>query len=324
VSGLSYRRITVEDNNLIDGTHAQNHYALFLEDEIRLGEKLRLIAGGRYDHHPLVKGHFSPRGTLLYTPASDHTIRLSVAKAYRNPSLLESYWETMIPIGPLTLVGRGNRDLDSEGITSFEAGYQTTFLKRTTLGVNLFYNEYSDQIYGGGTVDFPNINATFVNGGDAWGVGGELDLNVRVTAWLSLFANYSYQRITDKEDNPFTLMVNEQDRVRHDIPAHKVNAGTRMKFANGLSTNLFLHWSDSSERLIGDLTGNEYLVRTDPYIIFNTRLGYLFWQDRAEASLYVYNLLNDRHFEYPAGINLPDASSDPVGRKILLKLNYRF
>jgi iron complex outermembrane receptor protein len=326
VTGLSYRRITVEDNNLIDGTHAQNHYALFLEDEIRLGEKLRLIAGGRYDHHPLVKGHFSPRGTLLYTPASDHTIRLSVAKAYRNPSLLESYWETMIPIGPLTLVGRGNRDLDSEGITSFEAGYQTTFLKRTTLGVNLFYNEYSDQIYGGGTVDFPNriINASFVNGGDAWGVGGELDLNVRVTAWLSLFANYSYQRITDKEDNPFTLMVNEQDRVRHDIPAHKVNAGTRMKFANGLSTNLFLHWSDSSERLIGDLTGNEYLVRTDPYIIFNTRLGYLFWQDRAEASLYVYNLLNDRHFEYPAGINLPDASSDPVGRKILLKLNYRF
>jgi iron complex outermembrane receptor protein len=324
VTGLSYRRITVEDNNLIDGTHAQNHYALFLEDEIRLGEKLRLIAGGRYDHHPLVKGHFSPRGTLLYTPARDHTIRLSVAKAYRNPSLLESYWETMIPIGPLTLVGRGNRDLDSEGITSFEAGYQTTFLKRTTLGVNLFYNEYSDQIYGGGTVDFPNINATFVNGGDAWGVGGELDLNVRVTAWLSLFANYSYQRITDKEDNPFTLMVNEQDRVRHDIPAHKVNAGTRMKFANGLSTNLFLHWSDSSERLIGDLTGNEYLVRTDPYIIFNTRIGYSFWQDRAEASLYVSNLFNDRHFEYPAGINLPDASSDPVGRKILLKLNYRF
>jgi iron complex outermembrane receptor protein len=229
----------------------------------------------------------------------------------------------MIPIGPLTLVGRGNRDLDSEGITSFEAGYQTTFLKRTTLGVNLFYNEYSDQIYGA-MAGPPDFVTSFVNGGDAWGVGGELDLNVAVTKWLSVFANYSYQRITDKEDNPFTRLVNEQDRVRHDSPTHKVNAGTRMKFANGLSTNLLLHWADGSEWLTSDLSGNEYLVRTDPYLIFNTRIGYLFWQDRAEASLYVYNLFNDRHFEYPAGINLPDASSDPVGRKIFLKLHYRF
>jgi len=323
VAGLTYRRVTVDDNQIIDGTHAQNLYALFLEDEIRLGEKLRLIAGGRYDHHPLVKGHFSPRGTLLYTPASDHTIRLSVAKAYRNPSLLESYWESMIPLDFFTLVGRGNRDLDSEGITSFEAGYQTTFLKRTTLGVNLFYNEYSDQIYGA-MAGPPDFVTSFVNGGDAWGVGGELDLNVAVTKWLSVFANYSYQRITDKEDNPFTRLVNEQDRVRHDSPTHKVNAGTRMKFANGLSTNLLLHWADGSEWLTSDLSGNEYLVRTDPYLIFNTRIGYLFWQDRAEASLYVYNLFNDRHFEYPAGINLPDASSDPVGRKIFLKLHYRF
>jgi iron complex outermembrane receptor protein len=164
VAGLTYRRITVEDNDFIDEAHSQNLYALFLEDEIRLGAKLRLIAGGRYDHHPLVKGHFSPRGTLLYTPARDHTLRLSVSKAYRNPSLLESYIETMIPAVPFTLVTRGNRDLDSEGITSFEAGYQTTFLKRTTLGVNLFYNKYSDQIYGGGTVAPPNIIASFVNG----------------------------------------------------------------------------------------------------------------------------------------------------------------
>jgi outer membrane receptor protein involved in Fe transport len=112
--------------------------------------------------------------------------------------------------------------------------------------------------------------------------------------------------------------------VRHDSPTHKVNAGTRMKFASGLSTTFLLHWADGSEWIIPDLSGNEYLVRTDPYIIFNTRIGYSFWQDRAETSLSVYNLFNDRHFEYPSGINLPDASSDPVGRKILLKLNYRF
>jgi outer membrane receptor for ferrienterochelin and colicin len=324
VAGLSYRHISIDDNNFIDRGHSQNLYALFAEDEIRLGKNWRLVAGGRYDHHPLVKGQFSPRATLLYTLAENHTFRLSASRAHRNPSLFESYLDITAAAGPITFVTVGNRDLDPEGITSYEIGYQASFPKRTTLGVNLFYNEYSDLVIGRTTVAPPNVITTFVNGPDAWGMGGELDLNVAVTEWLALFANYSYQRITDKEDNPSTLTINEKNRVRHDTPQHKANFGTRMKFENGLSANLILHWAGRTEWLIPDLSGNEYRAEVAPYIIFNTRIGYSFWRDRAEASLSVYNLFNDRHFEYPPGINLPDASSEAVGRKILLKLHYRF
>jgi outer membrane receptor protein involved in Fe transport len=197
------------------------------------------------------------------------------------------------------------------------------------MGVNLFYNEYSDLIIFPTEISPTQIISMPENGGDAWGIGGELDLNVLVTDRLSLLANYSYQQTTDKDDNPTTLTVNEEDRRRRDVPRHKVNAGARMKFKSGLSANLLLHWVDGTERLITDVAGNEFQAGTDPYTIVNGRVGYTFWKGNAEASLDVLNIFNDKHFEYPPGINLPgivlpERGSDPVGRKVAFKLSCRF
>lgn len=241
---------------------------------------------------------------------------------------------------PLTFVYSGNTGLKPEGITSYEMGYRGPVAERATVGLNLFYNEYSDitfvskevAFYGANEL-FPGspggvipkqISATYTHGGNALGVGGELDLNVLVADWLSLFANYSYQRITDKDDNPYTISVNEKDRVRHNTPENKVNAGMRMKFRNGLSLNLLADWVGGSERLINDFDGNEYLAKVDTYTIVNVRAGYTFRKGNAEASLYAFNIFNNGHYEYPPGINLPERSSDEIGRKIVFKVGYRF
>lgn len=324
VIGADYRHIGLEKNNYIGKDRSQDLYALFLEDEVRITEKVRLNAGVRYDHHPLIKGHFAPRGAILYTPAQGHDLRFSVAQAFRNPTLLESFLQSTTT-GAVTVIGVGNPDLEPEGVTSYEAGYRTTLAQRATLGVNFFYNEYSDLFIN--TREFVppgTIILSFANGGTAWGVGGELDLDLMVTDWLTLFTNYSHQRITDRDDNPFTLSVNEEDRVRRDTPGHKVNAGARMRFKNGLSVNLLLHWVDGTERLISDLSGGEHLARVRSYTTVDGRVGYAFRKDKAEASLSVFNILNDRHLEYPQGINLPDRSSDRVGTQVAFKLSWRF
>jgi outer membrane receptor protein involved in Fe transport len=208
-------------------------------------------------------------------------------------------------------------------------GYQAPLAGKGAMGVNLFYNEYSDLFIFPTKVSPTQIVSMPENGGDAWGVGGELDLSVQVTDQLSLFANYSYQQTTDKDDNPTTLTVNEKDRARRDVPRHKVNAGVRIKFNHGISVNLRLHWVDETQRLITDLGGNEFQGKTDPYTIVNGGVGYSFWRGKAEASLNVFNIFNDRHFEYPtgnnlAGINLPERSSEPVGRKLAFKVSCRF
>lgn len=322
--GADYRDLILKKNNIIPADHSQNLYALFLEDEFRVSDRIRLVAGGRYDHHPLVRGHFSPRGTILYSPVEGHNIRLSAAQAYRNPSLLESYLSVVSPGVPFSFASEGNTDLKSEGVISYEIGYRAALEQRATLGLNLFYNEYSDLIIASTTVAPPQIISSFINGGNARGVGGELDLDLLVTDGLSLFTNYSYQRITDKDDNPFTLTINEKARVRGDTPEHKVNAGIRMKFRNGLSVNLLTHWVDKTERLISDLAGNEFLAKVRSYTTVDGRVGYTFWKGNAEASLSAFNIFNDGHYEYPSGINLPDRSSEPIGRKLAFKVSCRF
>jgi iron complex outermembrane receptor protein len=320
VTGANYRQVFLRENIFVPTDHTQDLYDIFGEDEFRISDKLRVIAGLRYDHRPLVTDHVSPRGTILYKPAEDQTVRLSVSQANRSPALLESYIQISLP-GALVI---GNPNLKSEEVTAYEVGYSGVLMKRVTLGVNLFYNEYSNPIYGSTTFVPPNVVISYVNGGDARGVGGELDVNVRAADWLSVFANYSYQRIIDKDDNPYTFSVNEQDRVRHDTPEHKVNAGVRTKFGSGWSSSLSASWVDKTERLITDLAGNEYQAKVASYTVVNARIGYLFWKERAEASLAVSNLFNEKHYEYPPGINLPDRSSDQIGRSIVGKVSYRF
>lgn len=317
VTGGNYRHNSIKENATVPGDHSQDLWALFIEDDFRMTEALRLIAGVRYDRHPLVGEHFSPRGTILYSPAEGQTARFSVSRAYRNPSMVDSYVHVEQQLAPnLLFVQAGNQDLKSEGVTAYELGYQASLAGRGNIGVNLFYNEYSDLIIFPNHVSPTQITSMAMNGGDAWGIGGEFDLNFLVTDRLSLFANYSYQQTTDKDDNPTTTSVNEEGRVRHDVPQHRVNAGGRMKFKGGLSASLLLHWVDGTERLI-----NENPVRVRSYTIANGRVGWTFWKEKAEASLYVFNILNDRHFEYPPGSG---GSSDPVGSKVVFRVSCRF
>ena len=324
VIGADYRRIEVKKNNYIGEDRSQNLWALFGDGDVRIGPKALLSAGLRYDHHPLVKGHFAPRGAILYTPEQGDTVRLSVTQAYRNPSLLESYLQSTTP-GAITVLGVGNPELKPEGVTSLEAGFRSALTQRATLGMNFFYNEYSDLFINTRAFVPPSTAVVgFANGGEAWCVGGELDLDLQVSDRLSLFTNYSYQRFTDKDDNPFTLSINERDRVRRDVPRHKLNAGGRMKFENGISASLLLHWVDETERLIGDLAGNEHLARVRSYTTVDGRVGYAFREGNAEVSLALSNIFNDRHYEYHPGIDLPDASSEPVGRQIAFKASCRF
>jgi len=159
---------------------------------------------------------------------------------------------------------------------------------------------------------------------NARGIGGEFNLDILITGWLSGTTGYSYQQITDKEDNPLTTEINEKDRVRLENPKNKINAGLRMKLENGVSANILAHWVDKTKRFIYDREGNEYLSGVDAYTILNARAGYTFMKGKTEVSLSVFNLLNDKHYEYPIGINLPDPSSDEIGRRVAANVSYKF
>lgn len=351
VWGLNFRNNIIEKSYFFDQTHNQNLWALFFEDEIKLTEQLRFSLGGRYDWHPLVKEHFSPRGNLVYAPAKDHILRFSATKAYRNPAFINSYLsldvhlELPVPgvqppmMAPFVYSNHGNANLKSEGIVAYELGYLWFIKKGIQLNVNLFYNQYSHLflttdslvVYGANEL-FPGspggcipkvLTKGFTNGGDAHGMGGEISLDLKFNKRISGFINYAFLRIIDDDDLPTTPLINEKNRIKPEYPEHKINMGFRVKLRNGFSLNLLGHWVSQTKHDI-QYNYKEQLITIKDYLLINPRVGYSLSPNGLELSLGIFNLFNNVHYEYPAGIVTTPAFSHPLGRKVTFALTYSF
>ena len=148
----------------------------FLQDEMFLHDRLRLVVGGRVDKFSSVDGAvFSPRTALLLKPAPEHTIRLSYNRAFRAPSFINNNIDTtilneanlsgIVPLlGPLPppiaalltqqltrfvfpIRAVGNTDLKQEVMTAYEIGYTGVVRNRATLTAAVYWNHTDDGIY---------------------------------------------------------------------------------------------------------------------------------------------------------------------------------
>ncbi|MCP5105824.1 MAG: TonB-dependent receptor, partial [bacterium] len=219
VWGINYRYNRLKKNTSIRRNHSQDLWALFLEDEITITPKLRVTLGGRYDRHPLVGNNFSPRGNIFYAPSEKHIIRFSIARAFRNPSFVDSYLYIRKPLTvtltpplppidiPYTFISQGNEALKPESITAYEIGYHSTLTGRLQLNLNLYYNQYADFFvrqnvvtYYGNDALFPGfpggvfpqtVVTTVQNQGEAWGIGGEIQLDFLIKDGITGFINYA-------------------------------------------------------------------------------------------------------------------------------------
>ncbi|MCK4305798.1 MAG: TonB-dependent receptor, partial [Candidatus Eisenbacteria sp.] len=298
VWGGSFRVNTI-NWQLLDTDHRQELYAGFLYDEFRPSDQFIISMGGRYDYHPLVKGHLSPQGSLLYSPHRNHTLRVSVGTAFRNPTFLESYWYLEVPQGPgMTMTMYGNEDLESETITSSELGYHVLLSRHVQAKADLFYNTVANFIHSQPAATFPSPPApspgipweiTFVNSGKANAWGGEIGLVLLPADWFKAEANYSYQYLEDQE-------------THHQIessPEHKLNTRLRFKSRNRLFANLQLHWVSQTTWDWTTETGTLTSGLLPSYTLLNATVAYGIIPDRLEIALAAFNLLDNRHQEHP-------------------------
>ncbi len=153
----------------------RDELGVFLQDEILLGDHFRWVVGARVDDIDPIDTVVSPRTTLMYSPNSDHTFRLSFNRAFRSPSLIENFLDIEIisgtlptqaiydlsiaPLLPFPLPcefvlstcetqlvvtdALGNPQLGEEQLDAFEIGYVGTFGK-TTFTASVYRNELSD------------------------------------------------------------------------------------------------------------------------------------------------------------------------------------
>ncbi len=294
------------DSNLLEGHHNQSIYGLFVEDEIKIGKKTKALFGGRYDHHPLVKGNFSPRLGLVRTLKENHHARLSYTTAYGLPTFTYSYLRLERNLGLVPIVG--DKDLDDEKIQSWNMGYSGLFRDKVEIQADLFHNRITDFIRFMEDPLTPGADIAYSNR-DSYKVwGGELSIKIQTTDNLDLLLNYAHLDID---------YSNRDDRFG-EHPRSKANVGINYS-SEKLFGSIFAHYVSKTRwpTYVKSLSATAYEFHevVDDYTIVNANIGYHLSRS-LELSLRADNLFDHLHSEHSLG--------DTLGRKIIGKALYRF
>jgi iron complex outermembrane receptor protein len=124
-------------STLIDQRRSQLLLATFVQEEYRPVSNLIVMAGARFDKHPVTHAHVSPRGSLTYVLNGKHSFRVSYGEAYRNPTLVETYGKVSLLDLPGTFFAANNK-LRAEQVRNVEAGYRGSFGSRLSLGLTAY------------------------------------------------------------------------------------------------------------------------------------------------------------------------------------------
>ncbi len=220
----AYTRVA---SNFLEPTPNVTDLALFAQDEIEFSERFRGTAGIRFDRHAasFVEGDvtLNPKIGLVLQPGAHLSLRTSISRGYRAPSVSEQFTSTTV-FGFRVVP---NLELRGESAWAGEVGMTATPRDWLWLDAGLFWSEYAGLIEVSGapgqflTFQFRNVAEARVRGLDA---GMRIGL---VPRKLNLQANYmlldSEDLLTGRElayrsrHNITTTLSGWSDRVALDV-----------------------------------------------------------------------------------------------------------
>jgi iron complex outermembrane receptor protein len=331
--GLGYRHKNIDWEYLQQPTPRENLGSVYLQDSIKIGEKVTVVGSGRLDYVPYLGRIIgSPRGSIIIKPTDRQAIRASGSTAFRTPSFLESYLSLPIQVSipGVQLISatlredKANFKLQPEQVTTAEVSYLnqqsdyfefevTAYYNRVTNLIELAVNRNEslaaraggyggfDPVTGRYTVAFGGWN----NSDDVYNVfGGEVGARVYPVEGLDLFANYALNISTQQHALP-----NVPDDQR--TSRHKINAGVQLRTKIGFNGEITFHYQSAQvwNEQIAAPTGIIYRQFPLPaYTLLNGRLGWRFYKDKIEVSAVVFNAL--------AGVGGDPSQMHPFGNQV--------
>jgi outer membrane receptor protein involved in Fe transport len=180
----------------------------------------------------------------------------------------------------------GNDDIDPENMTAFELGYRTTLFNKIGLNVEFYYNEI-DKVIENVVIrkQWPFL-ISWDNSFDAIAKGIEVELNLPVTPWWTVKANYTFEETENK-------------RANKDIsgtPKHKFNLASSFTFKNGFTLDARAHFVDETK-----WSGLTDSTKVDDYLRLDIRISKKLFNDKVELSLVGQNLTDSLHPETSDG-----------------------
>ena len=183
--------------------------SVFAQDEVRLGDRLRVIGGVKFEHNDFSGWEWQPNLRTAVDAGRAGFFWAAASRAVRTPS--RAYTSTVAmrqihgaQISGLPLVARfdGRSELESESLLAFELGWRKLFSRSVSLDVTAFQNDYDDLIYAraraprleGGTTPNPffEVPTEILNGAEIRARGVEATLGLQPFDVLEIHASYSW------------------------------------------------------------------------------------------------------------------------------------
>jgi len=286
--------------------------AIFAQDQLNIRKRLQLVVGGRFDRWfsrdgsaipyfgavPILypsrnANSFAGKLAVLYQGPAGWVLRAGVGNSFRNPTVYELFRSWRSSSGTLYL---SNPDLQTERLTSWEAGIRKKFGTRFDLDAGYFENHIHNLIYRSTDLERDPSGQTriFLNAGKSRTRGAEIAVQQRALSWLQLRESYTWNdaRIIRNDSAPLTV----GKRVPY-VPRH---------IASFFAIASHKQWTGSlTGRYVGKIFSNDTntdIVKGvpgayDQYFELGGSLGYEF-ERHITVVLSADNLLDRRYYEY--------------------------
>ena len=282
----------------LDNERDSSRWAVYLQDEWRLHDKLIVNLGLRHDDYSTFGGTTNPRAALIYNPVEPTTFKLLYGEAFRAPNSYELYYED----GGTSQAA--NPNLEPETIKTYELVMEQKFNRQLRGMVSYFdyttENLITQQVDGGsGLLIFNNVDKVQA-------CGYELELEGKLSNQIDGRISYTYQESHDTS-NDQELSNSPKHLTKLNLTAPLISE----KLFAGLEVQ---HTSKRKTVLAGD---------AEAYTVTNLTLFNQNWIKSLEISASVYNLFDEEYGD-PGGEEHIQNTIEQDGRHYRLKVQYEF
>ena len=315
-------RFNGNDLSIAPAADNRTEFGIYGQDEIFLGDHLRLVAGARVDRFDFIDDFvFSPRVAVLVKPDENQTFRISYNKAFRSPSVINNFIDLIIsqpvnlaPLGgpstyllPVSIVG--NTDLEVQSLDAFEVGYSGALANGRAIVSAAYYMNWlkNDILF----TQPPGAVYTAARPPSNWPLS---PLFIAALAQQGIFlpSQFTYLNFVESTSQGVELGVNayvnryssifanysyQTDPDPKDFPLSELNLPPNNRFSVGgnfiykhLLGNISITYTD--EAFWQDVLNDPFHGTTEPYTLVNAGVGFRWLDDKVTTSLKFVNLAN--------------------------------
>ncbi len=330
--GGNYRYTSLDGFNngtfvVIDPTEYSLHLGGgFIHGEFHLiPDQLRFFAGVKVDHNSFTGFEIQPSAKLLWVPNPKHALWVSVAKAVRTPSVVDTGVRYLVGVDtgpPVTLIRlNGSSAFESENLWAYELGYRIQPYADLSLDFAGFYNQYGDmETAEFGSVGFDSDLGAVVQETNYSNLGEYRSYGVEFSGAWALFdfwklnLGYSFLKIDADLNSNLTASILINEAVNR-YPMHQIQLRSYLDLPFNLELDTAFFFVD--ELRVHD--ASDANADFSKYLRADIRLG---WRPmkNLDVSLVGQNLIHE-HQEFPSLLRV---SQQKLERNFFGKLTYEF